>query len=285
MDIIGIDLDGTLLNAKNQISAKNIEAIQAAQAQGVEVVIATGRATFDVRHLFRKFDIKTWVIGANGATIHRPDGSLFTSTPINKEDVETTLSWLEKEGFYYEAIDDHSIFTPQNGREILQIELDRIRSANPEANLAELKKAVEKQFSQTGFLQIDSYKTIMESGRDIYNILAFSFHHEKLKKGWLTFESYPALTLVSSADHNFEIEHRQASKGKALEHLASHLDLSLSRTAVIGDSLNDLSMISAAGYSAAMGNAKKEVKDACLFQSKTNDEDGVAHAIYHFLSL
>jgi Cof subfamily protein (haloacid dehalogenase superfamily) len=284
MDMIAIDLDGTLLNSKNQISQNNVEAIQNAQTEGVEVVIATGRAEFDVRRLISGLNLNTWIIAANGATIHQPDGSLFYSVPMEQKDVHQILAWLEEANFYYEAIDDHSIFTPLNGRELLQIELDRIKSANPKTDIAQLEKAIEKQFSQHGFLHIDSYKEIVNTNQMIYNILAFSFDTGKLKQGWERFQSNPDLALVSSADHNIEIEHRLASKGFAVEKLAAKLNLSLEKTAVIGDSLNDLSMISMAGHSAAMGNAKEQVKSASHFLTRTNDEDGVAHAIRHFLT-
>ncbi|MEC3884295.1 Cof-type HAD-IIB family hydrolase [Halobacillus sp. HZG1] len=285
MDMIAIDLDGTLLNSENKISPDNIQAIRRAKEEGVEVVIATGRAAFDVRNLFSSLDLQTWVIAANGATIHRPDGTLFSSIPMEKEDVTEILGWLEEEAFYYEAIDDEAILTPQNGRELMSIELDRIRSANPKADLTSLEKAAEKQFSQSGFLHVDSYKEIVDSKRNVHNILAFSFEKGKLQKGWDRFIEYPDLTLVSSANHNFELEHRLASKGNAVMKLAEELNRSIKRTAVIGDSLNDLSMINVAGYSAAMGNAKDEVKEACHFNTKTNDENGVAHAIDYFLTL
>ncbi|RDY71349.1 HAD family phosphatase [Halobacillus trueperi] len=285
MDMIAIDLDGTLLNSTNEISKNNIQAIQRAQSKGVEVVIATGRAAFDVRNLFSGLDLHTWVIAANGATIHRPDGKLFSSTPMEKDDVSEILGWLEKEGFYYEAIDDEAILTPQNGRELMNIELDRIQSANPKTDLTRLEKAAEKQFSQSGFLHVDSYKEIVDKHRNVYNILAFSFEEEKLQKGWERFDDHPDLTLVSSANHNFELEHRLASKGNAVRQLTKQLNRSIERTAVIGDSFNDLSMMNIAGYSAAMGNAKDEVKEACCYLTKTNDEDGVAHAIDHFLTL
>lgn len=283
MELIAIDLDGTLLNSSHTISEENIKAIKYAQAQGVEVVVATGRAEFDVREVFAHTDLTTWVIGANGATIHRPNGTLFDSVPIEEKDADAILSWLEQEQFYYEVFSDSSILTPQNGRRLLQIEMDRIKSANPEADLEELEQALEKQFSQTGFYHVDSYKDITESGSPVYNILAFSFEQEKLDKGWSTFESNPDLTLVSSANQNFEFEHKDASKGLALQKLAAHLDLPISETAAIGDSPNDLSMLHTAGHSAAMANATDVVKESSDFITAHNDNHGVAQAIYHWL--
>ncbi len=281
--LIAVDLDGTLLNEENQISQKNLEAIQYAQANGVEVVIATGRAHFDVQNLIKNTGLKTWIIGANGATIHQPGGELFHSVPINPDDAFHILNWLEQEEYYYEIFSQDSILSPQNGRELLAIEMDRVKSANPEVSIKQLKEAAEKQYSQTGFSFITSYKELCDTNVDVYNILAFSFDEEKLKIGKTQFKQLKDITMVTSAKHNFEFEHKSASKGIALEILANKLELNLADTAAVGDSNNDLSMLRMAGRSAAMGNASKEIKDSCQEVTLTNIEDGVAHFIYSLL--
>ena len=282
--LIAVDLDGTLLNEESRISDKNIEAIKFAQKNGIEVVIATGRAHFDVKKIFEDTGINTWIISANGATIHQPNGELFHSVPIDKEVAIDALSWLEKEGFYYEVSSNHSIFSPQIGQELLAIEMDRIKSANPDVNIEGLRSAAEKQNSQAGFSFIQSYKNLIEKDMDIYNILAFSFHEEKLKNGWSKFEAVDELTIVKSANHNFELVHKNASKGNALQILANKLNIEVADTAAVGDSYNDLSMLKAAGRSAAMGNANQDIKNACKEITLTNDEDGVAHFIYKLMS-
>lgn len=282
--LIAVDLDGTLLNEENRISDKNVEAIKFAQKNGFEVVVATGRAHFDAQILFKDTGIKTWIIGANGATIHQPNGELFHSVPINKDIAVDALRWLEKEKFYYEVSSNHSIYTPQIGRELLAIEMDRIKSANPDVSNEELQSAAEKQYSQTGFSFIQSYKELIEDEIDIYNILAFSFHEEKLRNGWKKFELQKDLTIVKSANHNFELEDKNASKGNALKILAENLNIEMADTAAIGDSFNDLSMLKIAGRSAAMGNADPEIKKACHEVALSNDENGVAQFIYTLLT-
>ncbi|WP_338787696.1 Cof-type HAD-IIB family hydrolase [Metabacillus sp. FJAT-53654] len=274
--LIAIDLDGTLLNSKSQISTENLEAIKNAQNAGIEVVIATGRAHFDVQALFKNTGVKTWIIGANGATIHAPDGSLYYSQPIEPELAHDILRSLEEDGYYYEVFSKECIFTSQNGRELLQIEIDRMKSANPEVNSSSLEEALVKQFSQTGFCFIDSYKDIKNASAEIYNILAFSFFEEKLETGWAKYGNIDGLTIVSSAHHNFELEHCEASKGNALRRLSDKLDIPITKTIAIGDSMNDVSMLSLAGKGIAMGNARLEVKEISDEITLTNDEHGVA---------
>ncbi|GIN76022.1 MULTISPECIES: Cof-type HAD-IIB family hydrolase [Bacillus] len=281
MKMIAGDLDGTLLNSESKISNENIDAIKKAREHGIEVVVATGRASFDVQAIFEPTGIKTWIISANGAVIHDPEGRLYHSVPLDRKRAEGILQWLEEKNYYYEVFSDEAIFTPQNGRELLDIELDRLKSANPGADLSRLELAAEQQLSQNGYAYISSYTDLFLAGKDVnvYNILAFSFHKEKLETGWKRFKDAQDITLVTSAEHNFEIEHLQASKGLALEKLSRKLGISLQETAAVGDSLNDFSMLKIAGKSFAMGNAREDIKEMADEVTLTNDENGVAHIL------
>lgn len=280
---MAIDLDGTLLNEKKQLSDENLHAIKLAQSQGIEVVIATGRAYFDVQAIFAHTGLKTWVISANGACIHTPSGDLFHHVPMEKKDALTILQWLEQHDFYYEVFSKDSILTPLNGRQLLDIELDRLTSADPNIDTAFFEEIIQGQFSQTGFVQIDSYDTIANDNITVYNILAFSLEEDKLLEGWHHFSDYPGLTLVKSAKHNFELEHEKAAKGIALDILAKKLAIQLADTAAVGDSFNDLSMLKIAGHSAAMGNAPVEIKQAAATVTLSNTENGVSHFIHSFI--
>ncbi|MGN7374402.1 Cof-type HAD-IIB family hydrolase [Bacillus halotolerans] len=285
MKLIATDLDGTLLNSKHQVSSENENALRQAQRDGIEVVVSTGRAYFDVVTIFEPLGIKTWVISANGAVIHDPDGRLYHSETIDKKRAYDILSWLESENYYYEVFTDSAIYTPQNGRQLLDVELDRFKSANPKADLSVLMQAAEVQYSQSGFAYIDTFQELFEEDKQIefYNILGFSFFKDKLEAGWQRYQEDKDLTLVSSADHNFELSSKKASKGQALERLAKRLNIPMKETAAVGDSLNDRSMLEAAGKGVAMGNAREDIKAIADAVTLTNDEHGVAHMIRHLL--
>ncbi|RSL34889.1 HAD family phosphatase [Salibacterium salarium] len=279
MKLIAIDMDGTLLNSQQTISRQNKEAIQAAISQGIQVVIATGRAHFDAQTFIGEAGLALPIIGANGATYHNQQGELELSVPIPNEKAFDIISWLHDEEYYYEIFTNQAIYTPHHGRNLLSIELDRLQSANPSINRDELEAAALKQFNQTGYAFLSSFEDIKKEDTEIYNILAFSFLKEKRDKGWDQFKEEKSLTLVSSGDHNFELEHHNASKGNMLTYLASQYNLPLEETMVIGDSFNDLSMMNAAAYSVAMGNAREEIKQKCTHVTLSNQEDGVADAI------
>ncbi|ANS77056.1 phosphatase [Paenibacillus yonginensis] len=282
MKMIAVDLDGTLLNSNSQVSAENAEAIREAQNQGVLVTIATGRAFYDVKHICSKAGIRTPVIGANGATLHDVSGQPIHSIPINRNKAMEVLAWLETNQYYYEAMTDRGIYSPQNGHELMSIEMDRVLSSNPDATLQSLLHALEKQYEQYGLVRISSCRHIPEEA-EIYNILGFSFHEEKLEIGRQRYIQDQELTMVVSADHNFEVEHPLASKGNALMQMAERHQIPLNEVMAIGDSYNDISMFKVAGRSVAMGNAHQQIKDVCHMVTLSNQQNGVAHAIRQVL--
>jgi Cof subfamily protein (haloacid dehalogenase superfamily) len=279
--LIAVDLDGTLLNDEIKISDRNIEALQTAKEKGIEIVVATGRANFDAATFFKEIGLNPWIIATNGATIHRPDGTLYQSIPLDKQGAIDILITLEKEQYYYEAFIENKICAPKYGEKILYDELEIEVRSKEEAAL--YRRGTEIQFGQSGFTFIPSYKELTGTDIDIYNILVISYKEEKLENGWMKFKGQPGLTTVQSGRYNFHLQHEQASKGNALRLLAKELGIHLSQTAAIGDNHNDISMLQIVGKSAAMGNADERVKEICDVVTRNHNEDGVALFIQSLL--
>lgn len=282
MKLFAIDMDGTLLNEEGKISKANAEAIRQAQQQGVQVTIATGRAAYDAWTKLEEAELITPVIGANGATVHDVHRRQLTSTPMDRSETFEVLSWLRDNDFYYEVMTDRAIYSPQNGHQLLAVEMDRLLSANPDISLDTLLHAAEKQYEQTGHTRIVSYEDI-PLDVEIYNVLCFSFDQDKLERGRERYRDFQGLNMVISSDRNFEVEHRDASKGNALRYLANYLSIPMQEAVAIGDSYNDISMLTMAGTGIAMGNAKDDIKAVCSEVTLTNAEDGVAHALLNIL--
>ena len=91
------------------------------------------------------------------------------------------------------------------------------------------------------------------------------------------------ITVVGGGFNNFEISKAGVSKREGLSFLANYLGTDLAHTMAMGDSENDLSMINAAGIGVAMENATEDVKAVANFITASNEEDGVAKAVKHFI--
>ena len=91
------------------------------------------------------------------------------------------------------------------------------------------------------------------------------------------------LKSVSGGTNNDEITAPGADKGAGLLALADHLGIPREQTMACGDSENDLAMLDAAGFAVAMANS-----EACVFPhadavTASNEEDGVAKAVYKYV--
>lgn len=284
MKLIATDLDGTLLNEQHEISEENRKAIQQATEQGIEVVVATGRAYFDARSICEKFGLHTHLITYNGAAIHSKEGQPISSLTMDRNDVNHMVKWLAERDYYYEVSTDQNIYIPSNGKAILQREMEGLKGTKFELDAVTFQNILDKIFSQSGVIAVDKHEEIMGVDEGFYKVFSFSFNGEKRKNGMNQFAGMEQLSMISSFANNFEMGHKQASKGNALEILADKLRIPLTHAMAIGDNYNDVSMMKKVKYSVAMGNANDDVKACCSFVTHTNEENGVAHAIQRIIT-
>jgi phosphoglycolate phosphatase (TIGR01487 family) len=91
------------------------------------------------------------------------------------------------------------------------------------------------------------------------------------------------LEISNSSPTNIEVNAVGINKAAALVKVTERLGLTMDNVIAMGDSLNDIAMISEAGVGVAMGNAQDIVKETADWVTDTNEEDGVAKAIKHWV--
>ena len=92
-----------------------------------------------------------------------------------------------------------------------------------------------------------------------------------------------SVSATKSKPRFLDITAKQAHKGTVVTQLAALLKIPTAEVAVIGDGLNDVLMFRQAGFSIAMGQASEEVRRAANVVTKSNTEEGFAHAIENFV--
>lgn len=93
----------------------------------------------------------------------------------------------------------------------------------------------------------------------------------------------PGIHITRSAENNFEIMPEGINKGLALQELTQVMGITMDEVMAIGDSDNDSDMLRIAGMPVVMGNGDEAVKKLAKYVTDTNDNDGVAKAIYKFI--
>ncbi|WNQ09455.1 Cof-type HAD-IIB family hydrolase [Paenibacillus aurantius] len=95
--------------------------------------------------------------------------------------------------------------------------------------------------------------------------------------------AWGALHVTSSAPVNLEISVEGITKESGVREVCRLLGIRMEEVLAVGDSDNDLLLLTSAGLGVAMGNAEVHVQKAAGYITASNNEDGVARAIERFV--
>ena len=123
-------------------------------------------------------------------------------------------------------------------------------------------------------LDFSSLPTLQTTTVNFFKLFMFSHDLELVRRVTKHLEKNPKIAVASSFESNVEITDARAQKGPILKEYIESLGYTMDEVMVLGDSLNDYSM---------MGNAVSELKKAAKYITKSNDELGVAYAIRELL--
>ena len=259
--LVAIDIDGTLVNNNREITPEVFEAIQKAKAEGVKIVIETGRPILGVKNILESLnllDAGDYVITYNGALVQATaTGEAFIDEPLTYDD------YLDIE------MESRRLKTPLHS-----ITMSTIYTHNRNISKYSINEAY-----ITGLPL--KYRTAEEMAKHEIIKMMYIDEPEKLDE---TITKLPQrfkerYTIVKSTPFYLEILNKNASKGLAVQHLAEKLGISHEETMAIGDEENDRSMLEAVGNPVVMANGNPELKKIAKYITKSNEASGVAHAI------
>lgn len=102
--LIALDMDGTLLNEKEEISEGNYKAIQEAQAKGVHVVLSTGRSILTCGKYAESLNLSSYLVTVNGSEIWDCSGNLHERNILHAEYIQMMWEWANQNKTYYWAV-------------------------------------------------------------------------------------------------------------------------------------------------------------------------------------
>lgn len=263
--LIATDMDGTLLTDEPRILPPTAAVLRRAADAGIVLALSSGRLPDDASFYAVDAHLPMHVIALNGAvTLEKPLGAVQTVHHLSLQSVRRIMARLDAENVQYAVFGVHEVV------------------ASDDMPLARAQMVIgtflNREGGRTAFR---NEKQGMESAvRDCVKVVVFSKNLPQLSAlRAFVLDNCPDADVTSSWWDNIEIMPKSASKGHALRSLAASLNIPMAQVMALGDSDNDLSMLQAAGVSVAMGNANDRVKAAARFETRTNDEEGVAAAI------
>lgn len=268
--LIAIDLDGSLLREDCTISACSRQAIMQAIKEGHLVVPSTGRGYRNSRYVLQDFPVLPYYINANGTTITKgePEESLFNcAIPY---DVGCRIYRMAKEyRTFIELYHGLDAYDSYQGCDYM-----KQSGCMQEYRIQLLKTNIHME-------SLDDFVLKEKKAISKFHIMCVTLEEKEELLSRLS--ELPGVYPISTASHNIEIADAHWSKKDGLNWLCEQTGFSQKQVVAIGDSANDYESIRWAGLGIAMGNASEKVKEAADVITRTNQEDGVAWALEHYV--
>jgi Cof subfamily protein (haloacid dehalogenase superfamily) len=254
------DMDGTLLNDEHNINDYNINSIESLKSRNIPFVYATGRIIAEVRRYYKDYGIGDYLIGANGGLVldMRHDNILYEKV-LTKNEIAKII----------EIIDDNYNMFLFAGRDyyrgICFSGMDPVNAPffKPFTSLNEI---LESKNNHIYYLEI-----VTKHGK-VTDLV------EKIKKEVGNLHIF-SMQFANDDGASLIILPQNCSKGMALDFLLKYLGINRSEAVAFGDSINDIELLKASGYSVAMSNGKEVVKQISNEIVENNDSNGVGRWI------
>lgn len=262
--MIAVDLDGTLLASDSvTVPEENIRALRRAAERGAEIVLASGRSLVMMEDAAEQLGCVDCAVSALGAVVtDRRTGRRLAERELTPEQRRAAMEVLRPYGPLVEVYCGSRIYVergelerrpPVSGFDFLRFRYDD-RVDGLEAALGE--RTVEK-------LDVDFIP-------DLGALEAIRAGLAAL--GGLNVLAYPRHLQM-------EISRAGATKSWGIQALCAHLGIEAREVLALGDSDNDLDLLSWAGCSVAMANGSPLARQAADMVTASNDEGGVARAV------
>ncbi|MCH3921996.1 sugar-phosphatase [Limosilactobacillus sp.] len=267
--LIAIDIDGTLINDHQQITPKTVAALKKASAEGVKVVLCTGRPMTGVEAYLEQLGLddqdQEYVISFNGALAQSTSGNVLVNYSLSFADYADWVNFCLKAGVHSQIETRDFIYTTDQNISHYTV-------------------------YESALVSMDvRYRTMDQMARDRdHYVVAKAMMVDSKEKIDHAITLMPAdfktrFSIVRSEDFYLEFMHKNASKGQTLEQLGKELNIKQDEIMALGNAQNDNSMIEYAGLGVAMGNSVPETLKIADVTVADNNHDGVAEAVEKYV--
>ena len=270
--LIAIDIDGTLLNPEFQISGTDLATLRRAHADGIEVILVTGRRHTFALPIAQQLGFDLWLISSNGAVTRSLGGETFHRDLLPEATCRELVRVMQE--FRGQTV----LTFDSTGPGTIVIErLDLLEASIQrwlEKNMQYIKFVVPIENAlTTDPVQAMFCGPIADMQRVLQTLASCGLPITVLRT------EYPGrdLSIV-------DVLNTGCSKGHALERWANFRKTTREQVMAVGDNYNDIEMLAFAGHPFIMGNASEELRGRGWKQTRSNAESGVSAAIEHVLN-
>ncbi|MGQ5709068.1 sugar-phosphatase [Lactobacillus sp. PSON] len=260
--LIAIDIDGTLVNSKKELTPEVKSAIKTAQKAGKKIVICTGRPLSGAQRYLDELGLNNqdnqYVVSFNGAVVESTSGKVIFEKGLDYQEYINLEAIARKLQLHFQGIALNRIYTANRDLSPYTIYNSSVVKLNVSYRTPEEMRNIPiikcMYIDEPDYLDRKINDPIFETIKD-------------------------RVVLSKTEPFYFEATAAGVDKGKGLQILCKHLGIEPQNVMAIGDQANDMPMIKYAGIGVAMGNAVQVTKDHADMITADCDHNGVAVAI------
>lgn len=270
-----LDLDGTLLNDQKMISPKTKETLLSLQANGIRIVLASGRPKRGIEPFATELKLEQYgglIVSSNGACVtDATTGETLFEQAIDRDVARAILDHLTGFDVIPMLNDETYMYVNDVFSGMLELNGEPFNIIKYESRGGRFQLREEPRLADA--IAFPVYK-ILVAGQPDYlraNADAMSQPFNQQVTGMFTANMYYEFT-----DYGID-------KARALDHVFQQVGIARDQTIAFGDGHNDRSMLEYAGISVAMDNAVDAIKAIATDVTRSNNEEGIAHHLARYL--
>lgn len=261
--LLALNIDGTLLKSNGKLEKKTKEAIEFVKKKDVYITLMTSRNFLSAKKVAKALKLDSYLVTFQGALIAKSLDEKLHESVIPAQKAFDIVHVLEHFNCNVRLL--HERYSIGNRKKIKNNMIAKTILGDPFFYPAQF---------------VDSLSDVLRDDPiDVMKIDVFYSNEDECDEIVETIEqAFPNL-LITVSDGKIELLPENVSKLNGLIRLGNELGISLKEMVVIGDHIDDIPAIEAAGLGVAMGNAPKEVKAVADWVTRSNEQLGVAYMI------
>ena len=258
------DLDGTLLDNNSFLSEENKEAIAELDKKGIFFVPSTGRTFREVLPELKNNDHIRFIMHTNGSVIHDKKTGEHIYNCISNELACEVFDILSKYDTHIGIRADGNFHVPAD-------KLDPACAEHYGFTDAHTNCLINYAIGH------ENFREWISTAKHIEDFSVFFGDEAEFQECYAKIDTDKRLKTAKFPPKGLEIFSVNAGKGRALHLLADKLGIDRADTIAVGDSLNDFTMIEAAGLGLGVSNAMDELKAICDEIICSNEEHAIKY--------
>lgn len=267
--LIATDLDGTLLGEDNKMSSENKAALEQAIAEGVEIVIATGRNYSEVPEDVLSLGVRFFITANGGYVYDKKEDKVLYTKCLTLEQAQYLINLARINHGYEMYYIGRKVYTCSNFMDYI----DHVQGADVYRHLYKKYNLCDDISKEEG---ADKYtpKVVIffETAEDKAKMLSMLDRREEFEQS-------------TSFKENVELNPKGVSKAEGLKVIMEVLGLNPEEVAAFGDGGNDYKMLCLTPNSFAVEGAVPEVKECAKYHVAACEKNGVSEAVEICLGL